>query len=145
MDSKKYGFAYGGKFYHHHLGTLFFSVCDKLPLGALLTLHYDSSLENAEKKENKGLLVLVLSLYNLWQIIVICFSLAPFSHFTVEEARRFFLFHGGIPELYPIYDVENELPLMLPYDVSKLMFINIFIMNIKIVYVDVIKCEIQLL
>jgi hypothetical protein len=31
------------------------------------------------------------------------------------------LFHGGIPNVLPLLDVEKELPLMVPIDVSRLI------------------------
>jgi hypothetical protein len=36
------------------------------------------------------------------------------------ETRRLLLFHGGIPDIYPLFDVEKELPFIIPMDVTRI-------------------------
>jgi hypothetical protein len=100
--------AYSKKEFQHPLSQILFSVFDKLPIVALVTLFYHTSIhgyDDVSSIKNSGLYEKVMnfscdsfhspSSSNL-------FSVFPKPSFV--ETRRLLLFHGGLPNSYPIVD-----------------------------------------
>jgi alkyl sulfatase BDS1-like metallo-beta-lactamase superfamily hydrolase len=99
----------GIQHFQHPLSLLLFSLFDKLPIVAVATLHHHPLIHGYDDVSSYGSQSVYDKIMGSFSSSSSsgCASLLPKP--PVEETRRFLLFHGGLPNTYPLVDGYNSI------------------------------------